>query len=384
MCLLAQCIESNLNIVVVLVNYNLRNTAGLEENIVRDYCDARGIPFYASHPKKEVVGNFQAWAREARYAFYKIIYEIEKCDFLLLGHQLDDHIETYLMSQQRKSNGWYCGIQRDTYHHDMHILRPLLDMRKKDTRLYCEENRIPYHDDESNFTDHYQRNIVRHSLIETATDTQIKEWINEIDKQNRELSGKIQYVDNQYDLKGIIPIEKYASEVEDARAIILRRMMYQYNKDYNPSAEMLKQLDQDIINGKNGYYRIVDNIELVHEYGMLYMNIVDEQFEYHYDKLEYVQTDHFKLSEIGTKIEGVTLEEKDFPITIRNYRIGDTIQMRYGKKRVSRFLIDRKIKRKDRLNWIVIENNEHNIVFVAGLGCDVNHYSIKPNLFVLK
>ena len=59
--------------------------------------------------------NFQVWARETRYNFFKEIYNLEKCDSLLLAHHLDDSLENYLMSKERNSESWYYGIKQKLF-----------------------------------------------------------------------------------------------------------------------------------------------------------------------------------------------------------------------------------------------------------------------------
>jgi tRNA(Ile)-lysidine synthase len=76
--------------------------------------------------------------------------------------------------------------------------------------------------------------------------------------------------------------------------------------------------------------------------------------------------------------------EKDFPICIRNVKPGDKIEMRFGTKSLSRFFIDRKINRIDRKHWLVMENQAGKVIFVPGLGCDVEHFSVKANLFMIQ
>ena len=53
--------------------------------------------------------------------------------------------------------------------------------------------------------------------------------------------------------------------------------------------------------------------------------------------------------------------------------------MRYGRKQVARFFVDRHIPLYLRETWPVVENAQGNIILVPGLGCDVVHFSIKPD-----
>ena len=99
---------------------------------------------------------------------------------------------------------------------------------------------------------------------------------------------------------------------------------------------------------------------------------------------DYISTPFFSLSDHGRRIEGLTVSPEDFPLTVRSWQKEDEIELRYGHKKVSRFLIDRKIRRNLREIWPVIVDKNGRVIFVCGIGCDVHHYSTNQNLFVIK
>ena len=101
-------------------------------------------------------------------------------------------------------------------------------------------------------------------------------------------------------------------------------------------------------------------------------------------QIEYGAYPGFTLSPVGKTIEGVSVSPADFPLTIRTVQKGDRIALRYGTKKLSRFFIDRKIPIVIRKNWLVMENASGRIIFVPQIGCDVQHFSAQPNLFMLQ
>jgi tRNA(Ile)-lysidine synthase len=103
-----------------------------------------------------------------------------------------------------------------------------------------------------------------------------------------------------------------------------------------------------------------------------------------FNSLQYGKTSDFELRETGKTIESVQLNEADFPIVIRNVKAGDKIEMRFGKKSLSRFFIDRKINRIQRKRWLVMENRDGRVIFVPGLGCDTKQFSVKANVFMIQ
>lgn len=381
MMLLSLCVKEKLDIAVCFCNYKLRKTAELEEKIVEQYCKDNEVRLYKLYPKQESSENFQMWAREARYQFYKEIYDQLECDYLLTGHQKDDSMENYLMSLERGSHGWYYGIPYEGYHHGMKILRPLLEYRKKDTRRYCEENGVPYHDDESNFTDHYTRNRIRHSLIEPADDSQIDKWVSEIEELNKIQKEKLERFEKGYGDEIEISVFRQDPDVND----LLRWLLWKADSSTSYSSRHIEEMVQTIIKStKNGFIPLNNGLEVVYEYDVVYVHKPCTGYSYVLDEVRYFRTPYFEIKDQGRTIEGLSVSESDFPLTVRNGISDDVIELRYGHKKLSRFFIDRKVKRKERFSWPVVENREGIIVFIANIGCNKAHFSTKPDLFVIK
>ena len=383
MMLLSLCVSQGYDVVCAHVNYRMRPTSDGEEEMVRDFCAAHGVPVRCLHPVQTEKDNFQKWAREARYDFYKDLCEEFKCDALLLGHQLDDHLENYLMSLERKSRSWYYGIPYRTYHHSMEILRPLINFRKKETRQFCLDNGVPFHDDESNASDKYTRNRIRHSLVEPADDEQIRKWLREIDDLNEKQEELLHMYEEKYGFHKPISFADFRKE-EDQNTL-LRWYICSYDHQFSYSEDGISEMVRVITSSrKNGFYQLHDGYELVYEYGKFYVWRPEEKYCYKLNEIEFIKTPYFEITDSGRIIEGVTVSKDDFPLTIRPYEHSDEIELRLGHKKVNRFMIDRKISRQKRHLWPVIVNREGRVIFVQGVGCDVLHYSVKPNMFMIE
>ena len=173
MALLDMCRSYGLSFLVAHMNYQKRESAFRDEELVVNYCQRYEIPCYVKRQKKPCKGNFQAFARAERYHFYHELLEKYHGDAILLAHHLDDHLETYLMQMERGSKGVYYGIQEETVLYDCKVLRPLLSYTKQELLAYCIEHQVPYGFDESNFTDDYTRNRIRHSYIDPVSYTHL-------------------------------------------------------------------------------------------------------------------------------------------------------------------------------------------------------------------
>ena len=143
--------------------------------------------------------------------------------------------------------------------------------------------------------------------------------------------------------------------------------------------ETIRQLDE----AEHPVIRLRDKI-ITKEYDRIALFTPNDDYSYTMNSIRYFRTDYFQIRDAGSKIEGVTVSENDYPLTIRNFRQGDRIAMRFGTKAVNRFFIDRKIPLKERLCYPIVTNRLGEVIFVPGLGCDVHHFSESPTFFVIK
>ena len=376
MMLLALCAREKKNAVAAFVNYGLRESAEIEEKLVTEFCRDHDIPLEKLHPVQEDSDNFQMWAREVRYDFFRSVYDRYECDALLTGHQLDDHLENYLMAKERGSQGWYYGIAPETFHHGMKIIRPLLNLRKSETRLWCETNGIPFHDDESNFTDHYTRNEIRHRLIEPADDQQINTWLREIEELNAERRRLLETFEREY-----AEITLTAFRREERQEELLRWLIWRKQPELTYSTAFLQDCLAKMKKSR-GTVELKDGLQLVWEKDELYFFRPGDKYELLLNEIAETGNEHVAVKRSGLKIEGLKLGKDDFPVRIRCWKAGDQIKLRNGHKKVSRFLIDRKIPYRDRYYWPVVENKKGTVVFVSGIGCDVDHYDEQLNMYL--
>ena len=175
-----------------------------------------------------------------------------------------------------------------------------------------------------------------------------------------------------YSVKGFLSIP-YLKEY------LASKFLHKSKAFYEEMFRQLKEADRCTFYGKD--------LMIFKEYGRIYLSKIDEDYEFQFFDLYQMmgfECVFFRLCQSGEKIEGVKLDDSDFPITIRNYREGDQIHMRYGHKKVNRFFIDRKILLKDRKTWPVMVNQRNEVIFVPGIGCDLKHYSENQDIFMIK
>lgn len=360
---------------VAHVNYHKRKTAKRDELIVKEYCDKYNIPFFKKdvYPRN-VKGNFQSYARDARYAFFKKICDEYNLDGVLVAHHLDDLLETYEMQKEKHLDVECFGLSKNNTIKKVNVIRPLLNYQKSYLLNYCLKNNIPFGIDESNLESHYTRNKVRHSKIEKMSYKEKQTLLNEVKLKNKQKQIE------KKEIKKFIK-EKY-SEEEFFNFKYLKNLL----RELIDNKLSDKYLDEIIkaLKAKNNIELKVKNKYIAREYGYIEIYDIEKEYSYTIKRLTNKTYKHFKIANKGTSFEGVTVAKEDFPLTIRSYKENDAIEMLYGTKKINRFFIDKKIARKERRIWPIVLNSAGTAILVPGLGCDKRHYSTKHNLFVVK
>ncbi len=384
MSLLDQCYNLDMDIAVAHVDYQKRTTSKRDALGVEEYCRKRGIPFYKHVVSCYRKGNFQSVARDIRYAFFKKLIDELNCEGVLVAHHKDDLIETYLLQINRNTIPDYYGIKPEVYIHGCLVKRVLLDKSKQQLIAYCQEHHIEYYEDETNASNLYQRNIIRHEQVEKMSEDEKNEIIAKINQMNELRAYQLVQVDQFLKRnKPEIMIEDFRKLDKSLQLDVLRTFILRNTPLKKVGMINLKHLSNQLNEFNKNFKFVIGKYTIYCEYGKLSIeNARHHQYKYLLDRYETLDTKYFSINQKGTKIESLTVKVNDLPIMIRNYQIGDKIQMCYGTKRLSRFFIDRKIPQHIRDTWPVVTDKNGKVIFVCGLGCDASHYSDEPNLYI--
>ena len=367
MALLDQLNKQGRDIVVAHVNYKHRDTADRDENIVKEYCQKYGIPVRVCYPIHEK-GNFQAWARDVRYAFFEEVADEFDTKLLYVAHQMDDVIETYFFQKKRNMICDYYGLKQESSRHGYKIIRPLLSYTKAELQMYCVENGVSFGIDESNLTNHYTRNVIRHTQIEKMSRKEKEEWILKIEEENAVWKKQRNQINLflkgwNYDIQLLLNQESAWLYLD---SFLFNTLHHHFSRKY--MEELCIQLKSNVLIE-------IENYLLERHNNKLYFLPKPKDVNYKLNALKIGEYEDFTILSQGNRIEGFSVEASDFPLIIRRVRANDSIKMRFGNKNVHRFFVDRKISKIQRKYWLVVENKLGHVIFVPGLGCDVEHYS---------
>jgi tRNA(Ile)-lysidine synthetase-like protein len=106
-----------LNLVVSHVNYKKRESSDYDEKLVRNYCQKYFLPceiYQFQGSEYAPISNFQDKARQIRYDFLQKLADKYRTKYIAVAHQLDDHLETYLLQKKRKSLVEHWGLPTKT------------------------------------------------------------------------------------------------------------------------------------------------------------------------------------------------------------------------------------------------------------------------------
>lgn len=383
MALLHMCMTNDMDVIAAHVNYHHRKEADEEERYIRSFCEEHLIPLFVRNESFVYTGNFEAAAREWRYDFFCALVKENGCKGVLVAHQEDDLLETYIMQKEKGIIPSYYGLKEELMYQQMLVKRPLLSYTKRQLEEYCDTENVKYYIDHTNEDEALTRNRIRHQIVEKMTGFERKMILKEIRQENAVMQEKRCRI-KAYVQQDQMNLKQYRALDESDRYTVLRQMIEKEHPVMR--LKRIQQIDH-ILCTKNDFLIPLDQNDLVQENGYFFLNEKSESYHDVYENANALQESrkkYYMIAEGKCGIFALTLTEEDFPVIIRSPIQGDTISMRFGKKKINRFLIDRKIPLYRRKTWPVIENQKHEVIFVSGLGCDKSHYTVNPTCNVIE
>lgn len=378
MALLDLCVQQGFSVYAFHMNYHHRDTANRDQLIVNDYCFAHKIPLVIANYQPMGNANFQMDARLARYLKAKEVIESNQLDALLVAHQQDDVLETYLMQKESKREVNYYGLKATNELFGMTVIRPLLSLTKRQCHTYCLMHGIEFGIDESNLTDIYTRNKIRHHILFEYTQQQRDDLLCEIELKNKQLQAQLSHLvftDQNLTITGSVS--------DDSVAKGLRQLLVQLDAGYgNKSHQYYLDLWRSL--SKNKAIHLNDQWYLFYDNPILWYELIPASHPVYIDDLQIKEYEMFKISSSGNKRQGFYANPDEFPLTYRLWKDGDKIETKFGTKKVSRWFIDQKIHPRKRLLTHVIENKYGKVIYLDGFGCDYSHYCQNEKVFVIE
>ena len=190
------------NVILAYVNYNIRQDTYIDQEIVENFAKKYHLKLEKLILDKNTNhsnSNFENWAREIRYDFFKSLYKKYQCKQLLIAHHKDDFLETCIMQKEKNEDKLFYGIKEKIRLNQMNIYRPLLlKYWKHEIYDLVQKHKINYHDDYTNFESNYKRNYIRNNILNKYSLAQKEELLNEFLNFNKSQAKIIKNIKKEY------------------------------------------------------------------------------------------------------------------------------------------------------------------------------------------
>lgn len=366
MALLHVLLKHTKNIIVCHVNYHKREESTSEEKSLKSFCKENNIRFEKYDAPKKNKGNFQAWARNTRYDFFKDVYGQYNAKALFVAHQEDDVIETYLIQKQRNNRVKLYGIPETSIIRGMNVIRPILIYSKEDILNYCRENLIPYSIDSSNFETKFLRNKIRLHVVEKMNNIERHKVLEKIKNENYLLQEKRNKLQPILKEKSLLKIDDILTLKVDDFCELIYLFFEQNNYPYSLSKKTLLEVRKICQSSKPNLSLVLrDNFMLIKEYDDLVLmhKIHEAAYSFTLEKPDSLYTPYFDLDfSKGATDRNIYLE--DYPLTIRSFNKEDEYQINNYFVKVRRLFIDWKMPTRLRNFWPIVLNHKGEIIYI--------------------
>lgn len=387
--------QANYPVAVAHCNFQLRGVEAEEDQrFVADVCQSLGLPFYTRkfETKQYAADNrlsIQVAARELRYAWFQQLMEEAQMDWLATAHHINDSLETVLLN-------WIHGSSLESFAgipvRNKKVIRPMLFATRHQLSDFALGEGIMWRNDSSNDSDDYQRNFIRHQVIpklkaiNPALESTFQHGLKKITGELEFLQAQLEQWkhDHVHEQSGRVVIDKAALLNTRFSDSLLWRVVREYGFNIDQCHDMMEALQRQ--SGKKfiGTSHLLtldrDHI-IISPYDEVYEAVViREDSEAVVRGAWEISVERTRSKEISVNATVALLdaEKIQFPVTWRYWQAGDHFYPlgMENRKKLSDFLIDRKIPLADKNGISVLESGGE-IIWVVGHRID-NRYKITP------
>lgn len=389
------CLKLKLNFFVAHCNFKLREKeSDLDEKFVRDLAIKHNIKFYTkSFNTKKLSSNYnksiQMAARELRYSWFEELSKELNVKHILTAHHLDDSLETFLINLSRGSGiDGLLGIPRvnDT------VYRPLLIFKKDEILSYAKENKISWREDSSNRKQDYLRNQIRIEVLPKLKEINpnlLDNFSKSIDRLQQSKSIIKDKIDDFIKNVSFTRDEKIYFEINKIKKVTnIDAYLYELLKRYNFTqwddirGLLDSQSGKQIISKTHKLLKdrehliLVKNSEVENKTALINKSSKEVAVSLGKIKLSIAK----KISKEDSDVIYLDSAKLDFPLKVRNLLSGDYFYPfgMNGKKKVSKYLKDKKISIYDKDKVLILETSKNKIIWVVGMRLD-DRFSVTDN-----
>lgn len=386
----ALCKMAGFDFGVAHCNFQLRGAdSDGDEQFVKELAAKWEVPFYSIRFNTLTFAaenklSIQEAARELRYGWFEDVRKLNGFDYTVTAHHANDNLETVLMNFFRGTgiNG-LTGIKekKDA------IVRPLLFARRNDLELFLKVMNLSFVQDASNLTNDYTRNFLRNELLPQLATIYPEVENNLIGntqrfKEVKLLYGKAveQYKKKLAEQKGA---ELYVAVLLLLRSVAPSTLLFEIIKDYGFSASQVAEVLR-LTESESGHYVASSTHRIIRDRKHLIIAplrstenaraVIEGAGNYLFPGGRVIvqsrASDHSKIPETAA-VAWLDAKLIEFPLVLRPGKTGDYFYPlgMEKKKKLSRFLIDKKLSLTEKEKVWVVEMNKK-IIWVVGYRID--------------
>lgn len=375
---------------LVYVNHGLRPSVLLrrEERTTQDYASRYSTKYKILRvkvPKRKE--GIEASARFARYRALDKYWKKTGAQRIVLGHNLDDFVETFLLNVTRGSG--MRGL-RSIAAVRPPFVRPLISSKKWDILKYLRVRKLAYSVDETNLSLKHRRNVMRLKVLPLLEriNPEIREaiarevWILKQDdeylwKQTEKVYQKAARSTGDCVLLDINKIMRYNFPI--VSRLVMKAVQelsgsldgYE-SKHYHSIISLTDKECSKRVSLPKGIYaqRERENIALVRTQPETKLAVVVDLDAGVVSMGDYKLRLKVKKKHDLRKSRGIRevfdMGDLELPLHVRNRRLGDIVETKIGKKKVKKIFSESRVAQRDR-DRIPILCDQKGILWVVGI-----------------
>jgi tRNA(Ile)-lysidine synthase len=386
-------------------NFNLRGEESDEdEQFVRKLAEENGIKcfvssFATSDYALEKGISIEMAARKLRYDWFEKIRKQGQYDLIVVGHHLDDVLETFILNLSRGTGiRGLSGIKPKTGY----VVRPMLFANRNEIETYADANELAYRFDSSNDDVHIKRNKVRHQILPLLEElnpsfrNNLQRTIQNLNQTEAVFLNKIEEVRAQ-----IMEEEGSWTTIDKGKLNLLSPVsiyLFELLRPFQFNAVTVENIIELLYgNPGNQFFSATHRLVIDRE------KLIITPIETPNQELYYIEKDQEKVFdpiELSVSIEShlpgykipdsneiavFDLEKVNFPLVIRKWQIGEyfcPLGMK-GLKKLSDFFIDEKFSIPEKENaWVISSDNK--IMWIVGKRIDDRFKVTRSTRLILK
>ena len=389
--------EYDLDITAVHINHMIRETAGRDEDFTRNLCEKLGIKFISHKTDCPAISERDGISLEeaGRNERYRLFNETGEKEYgkdkykIAVAHHMDDLAETLIFNMARGTgiNG-LASVKCVSGN----IIRPLLCVTRAEIEEFLLGAGAEYVNDETNFSDDYARNKIRHKIIPTMNEITEKA-VNHMASCAGQLGEIEDYLRNQTDLlwskyvrvseEGILISDTVLSEHPALVKRVIHRALTEVAGRARDISAIQIEAVLNLFELQTGRKRdLIYNMEALRVYEGV--KIATKQEVSEEDKENILGSLHFEIKDrdfsqnIPTDLytKWFDYDKIKYSLNVRFRREGDylTVNDQNSKKLLSDYMTNEKIPSEKRDEIPLLADGEH-ILWVVGYRIS-NYYKV--------